>query len=64
MTALCRNYIDPAEDFSDVPDEIVANHGPEFARLLGRTKWQGYGSGGPKYDRMLAVSRAAQTPSA
>jgi len=64
VTALCRNYLEPAEDFSDVPDTIVAKYGPEFARLIGRDKWQGYGSGGPKYDRMLAVVRAQQTPSA
>lgn len=64
VTALCRNYIEPAEDFSDVPDAIVAKYGPEFGRLIGREKWQGYGSGGPKYDRMLAVVRAQQTPSA
>jgi len=64
VTALCRNYVDPAEDFSDVPEATVEKFGPEFARLIGRNKWQGYGSGGPKYDRMLAVNRAQQAPSA
>jgi hypothetical protein len=64
VTALARNYLDPAEDFSDVPNGIVKKYGPEFARLLGRDKWQGYGSGGPKYDRMLAVNRAQYAPSA
>ncbi len=64
VTALCRNYVDPAEDFSDVPDAIVEQFGPEFARLIGRTKWQGYGSAGPKYDRILAVNRAQHLPSA
>ena len=64
VTALSRNYVDPAEAFDDVPEEIVEQQGPEFARLIGRTAWQGYHGEGPRYDRMLAVSRAAQSPAA
>jgi hypothetical protein len=64
VTALCRNYVDPAENFDDVPDSTLAQYGPEFARLLGRTAWQGYRAEGPKYDRMLAVNRANQSSAA
>jgi hypothetical protein len=53
--ALCRNYVNPAEDFSDLPDEIVARGGAEFARAIGRTAWQGYGSEGPRLERLAAV---------
>ena len=42
----------------------MAQYGPEFARLLGRTAWQGYRGEGPKYDRMLAVNRANQSSAA
>src|ERR1700733_4526784 len=44
VTALCRNYVDPAESFDDVPDSMLAEFGPEFGRLLGRSAWQGYRS--------------------
>ena len=36
-----------------MPDETIAHYGPEFARLIGRDAWQGYGADGPKLDRML-----------
>ena len=64
VTALCRNYINPAENYGDISDDMVTRHGPEFARLIGRTAWQGYGSEGPRYDRMVAVSRANQSSAA
>jgi ectoine hydroxylase-related dioxygenase (phytanoyl-CoA dioxygenase family) len=59
--ALCRNYVNPAEDFDDVVDSTVARGGPEFARLLGRTKWQGYRGEGPMLDRMALVRNAHGT---
>jgi hypothetical protein len=64
VTALCRNYVDPAESFDDVPDAMVERFGPDFARLIGRTKWQGYRAEGPRYERIAAVSRANQSPAA
>jgi ectoine hydroxylase-related dioxygenase (phytanoyl-CoA dioxygenase family) len=64
VTALARNYVQPAEDFSDIPQETVDKFGPEFARLISRTAWQGYRSEGPKYDRMLSVNRANQSSAA
>ncbi len=63
VTALCRNYVDPAEDYGDLPDAVVDKLGPDFARLIGRKAWQGYGSAGPQYDRIIAVQRANQVPS-
>jgi ectoine hydroxylase-related dioxygenase (phytanoyl-CoA dioxygenase family) len=61
VTALARNFVEPSEDFSDIAQEKVDKFGPEFARLISRTAWQGYKSEGPKYDRMLAVNRAQQS---
>ncbi len=60
-TALCRNYVNPAENFDDVADTTVARGGPEFARLIGRTQWQGYGSEGPRLERMALVRNAHGT---
>lgn len=60
-TAFCRNFIDPAEDYSDVPDEVLAPGGPELARLVGRKRWQGYGVEGPKLENMALVRPAYQT---
>lgn len=59
--ALCRNYVNPAENFNDIADATVARGGSEFARLIGRTQWQGYGSEGPKLDRMALVRDAHST---
>ncbi len=64
VTALARNYVDPAEDYSDLSDELVNRMGPEFARIIGRNAWQGYGSAGPRYERIIAVQRANQSPAA
>ncbi len=58
--ALCRNYVNPAEDFSDIPESLLHRGGPEFARAVGKTAWQGYGSEGPKLERMALV-RSAHT---
>jgi ectoine hydroxylase-related dioxygenase (phytanoyl-CoA dioxygenase family) len=60
--AFSRNYVNPAEDFDDVADSTIAHGGPEFARLLGRTKWQGYRGEGPKLERMAQVYSAHSTP--
>lgn len=60
-TAFCRNYIFPAESYDDMPDETIAHYGPDFARLIGREAWQGYGADGPKLDRMLRVRPAYQS---
>jgi ectoine hydroxylase-related dioxygenase (phytanoyl-CoA dioxygenase family) len=64
VTALSRNYVDPGEDFSDLPETTVERFGPEFARLIGRTAWQGYGSEGPRYERMISVQRANHSAAA
>lgn len=60
-TAFCRNYMNPAESYDDLPDEMIAPYGPEFARLLGRTAWQGYRAEGPKLENMALVRPAYQT---
>jgi ectoine hydroxylase-related dioxygenase (phytanoyl-CoA dioxygenase family) len=59
--AACRNYVNPAENFADVPEATVERGGAEFARALGRSAWQGYGAEGPKLDRMALVRAAAGT---
>jgi hypothetical protein len=64
VTGFCRNYILPAENYRDFPEEIVAKHGPELARLLGQTAWQGYKHEGPKGEYIVATARANITPSA
>jgi hypothetical protein len=57
-TGFCRNYVNPAEDFSDIPESTVARGGAEFARLIGRTAWQGFGSEGPKLEHLALVRNA------
>ena len=57
-TIYCRTFMMPAEDFSDVTDEMVAEHGERFAKLVWRDKWQGYGKEGPRYEK-LALSRSS-----
>ena len=64
VTAFCRNYVEPGERFEDIPAEMITPYGAEYARLIGRDAWQGYTSGGPKYDRVMRVLRAHQTPTA
>ncbi|MEJ0024701.1 MAG: phytanoyl-CoA dioxygenase family protein [Rhizomicrobium sp.] len=59
--AMCRNYVNPAEDYSDTPEELLQRGGPEFARALGKTAWQGYGTEGPKLERMALVRAAHGT---
>lgn len=59
-----RNYVYPGESFADIPDEYVGRFGPEFARLVGRRAWQGYGDEGPDVTRLAGVQRAHVTPSA
>lgn len=61
VTAFSRNFVAVAEDYSDVPDSVLAHGGPEFARLLGRRSWQGYGRAGPKLEDLNMVRGAYQT---
>lgn len=49
------------EDYSDLADEKVNCGGAEFARLIGRKAWQGYGRAGPKLEDMALVRAAYQT---
>jgi ectoine hydroxylase-related dioxygenase (phytanoyl-CoA dioxygenase family) len=60
-TAFCRNYVNPAESYDDLPDAAVEPHGPEFARLIGRKAWQGYRAEGPKLENMALVRPAYTT---
>jgi len=62
--AFSRSYVDPAEDFDDLPDALVERYGADMAQLLGRTAWQGYGSAGPNSARMAATARINITASA
>ncbi len=64
VTGFCRNYLLPAENYREFPEDIVDEHGPEFARLLGRTAWQGYTREGPKGENVASLARANVTPSA
>lgn len=57
--ALCRNYVNPAENCDDLADSTLEKSGPELARLIGRENWQGYRAEGPELPRMAAV-RSAQ----
>ena len=39
----------------------LAAHGPELARMIGRTAWQGYRAEGPKLENMALVRGAYQS---
>ncbi len=56
-TIYCRTFMMPAEDFSDITDEMIAPHGDRFAKLVWRDKWQGYGKEGLRRRELLALSR-------
>lgn len=58
VTAFGRNFMAPAEDFTDLPARALEHGGPEFARLVGRRAWQGYGKAGPKLEDMALVRAA------
>lgn len=60
-TAFCRNYVNPAESYDDLPDAMIAPYGPELARLIGRNAWQGYHAEGPKLENMALVRPAYQS---
>jgi hypothetical protein len=62
--AFARNYVDRAESFDDMDEAEVERYGPEFAKIIGRGRWQGYGGAGPDYTRFPSVHRAQFTPSA
>ncbi len=61
-TAFCRNYVNPAEDYADVPKEIVDPLGAEFAEILGAKNWQGYHGEGPHLPHMARLRPAQQSP--
>ena len=52
-TAFCRNYINPAEDYSDLDPKLIEPHGAELARLIGHKAWQ--------LENMMLVRPAYQT---
>ena len=60
-TTFCRNYVNPAESYDDLPDDLVKAQGPEFARLVGRNAWQGYHAEGPRLENMALVRSAYQS---
>lgn len=60
-TAFCRNYVNPAEAYDDLPDEVIQPWGAELARMVGKTAWQGYRAEGPKLENMALVRPAYQT---
>ena len=60
-TAFCRNYVNPAESYDDLPDAAIEPYGAEFARMIGRKAWQGYRAEGPKLENMALVRPAYQT---
>ncbi|MBX3483406.1 phytanoyl-CoA dioxygenase family protein [Phenylobacterium sp.] len=59
--AFCRNYVNPAENYADIADEVIAPYGPELARLVGKNAWQGYHAEGPKLENMALVRAAYQS---
>ncbi len=61
VTAFCRNYVTPAENYDDLPDALIEPHGPELARLVGRQAWQGFRAEGPKLENMALVRAAYQS---
>ncbi|MBS0470430.1 MAG: phytanoyl-CoA dioxygenase family protein [Proteobacteria bacterium] len=61
-TIYCRTFVMPAEDFSDVTDEMIAPHGDRFARLVWRNKWQGYGKEGPRQELLALSGPSTQSP--
>jgi Phytanoyl-CoA dioxygenase (PhyH) len=64
VTGFCRNYILPAENYREVPEEIVQPYGEEMSALLGRKAWQGYTFEGPTSEYVGAMARPNVTPSA
>lgn len=60
-TAFCRNYVNPAEDYSDIDPSILERQAPELARMVGAKAWQGYGAEGPKLENMALVRPAYQS---
>lgn len=61
VSAFCRNFVNPAEDYSDMPQPLVERFGQEFARIVGQRSWQGYRADGPKLENMALVRPAYQT---
>jgi hypothetical protein len=61
VVGFCRNYYNPPESYADLDESIVQRWGPDFARQVGRTAWQGYGSEGPDLMKMALVRPAYQT---
>ena len=51
----CRNYVNPAERYDDVPPSVLESFGPELRRLLGFDAWQGYRGEGPELPRMARI---------
>lgn len=59
--AFCRNFMNPAEAYDDLPDAMLEGQDPELARMIGRSAWQGYRAEGPKLENMALVRPAYQT---
>lgn len=57
-TLYCRTFVQPAEDFGDITDDMIAPHGERFSKLVWRDKWQGYREEGPSMEK-LALSRSS-----
>lgn len=49
-----RPYVMPGENYSDIPDSMAEEYGPEFAQLVGKYEWQGWDNNGPRFDRTEA----------
>lgn len=64
VTAFCRNFMLPAENFDDVSPQLIERYGDDLAALLGRRAWQGYKTEGPRIDGLEALTRANITASA
>ena len=54
----CRNYVNPAENYDDVPPRTLDAYGAELRRLLGFEAWKGYRGEGPQLPRMAQITGA------
>ena len=61
VSALCRHFVLPGEDTSDVTDEEIAPHGEKLAKLLGREHWWGWRDKGPQPTKLAQATLAGQS---
>ena len=63
VTAYCRNYIIPSENYDDASPALIDKYGADIAHLFARDTWQTYKTPQAAPD-LVALRRAHVTPSA